>query len=293
MAFSDSDVVIHPLYNAGKPMYDLAIVRLPVTSKYPAIGIAGTGLLHGVSSAVAGYGYTGVLSPTGTPMIGGFPSVLQTANIPVVDPTLCSQLWGPLYNASQHTCAGTWTGVVDSCVGDSGGPLALVDSNGKPIALGSIVSFGSGCAQYGAYGVYTRVVTFLGWIKSVVPNLPALKQITAAIEPSAGEMVCTHAVMATSAPTVVLDCGVNTIASIKLSSFTNQASPCGAPGSGPAVPTLTTLKSGNRAECPVINTAACVGKQFCIVSVPPNKCVGAPAYVVAATCGTAKTAMVI
>lgn len=293
IAFGDSDVTVHPLYKAGTPMYDLALVRLSVASKYPAIPIAGAGLLHGASAVVAGYGYTGVLSPTGTPMIGGFPASLQVANIPIVDPTLCSQLWGPLYNASQHTCAGSWIGDVDSCVGDSGGPMALLDPNGKAVALASVVSYGSGCAQYGTYGVYTRVVTFLGWIKSVVPNLPAYKQITAAIAPPAGDSVCTHAVMSLPTPTVVMDCGLNTIASIKLSSYTNQAYPCGAPGSGSATPTLAALKAGNRADCPVINTAACVGKQFCIVSVPPAKCTGSLAYVVSAACGTAKTTMVM
>ena len=222
ISFTKSDVTIHPLYRAGTPSYDLALVRLSVASKYPSIPIAGAGLLHGASSVVAGYGYTGVLSPTGAPSTSGFPTTLQFANIPVVDPTLCSQLWGPLYNASQHTCAGSWTGAVDSCVGDSGGPLAIVDPNGKAIALGSVVAFGSGCAQYGSYGVYTRVFSFIGWIKSVVLDLPAIKQITAAIEPSAGETVCSHAIMTSTTPTVVLDCGLNTIATVKLSAYTNQ-----------------------------------------------------------------------
>ena len=222
ISFTKSDVTIHPLYRAGTPSYDLALVRLSVASKYPSIPIAGAGLLHGASSVVAGYGYTGVLSPTGAPSGSGFPTTLQFANIPVVDPTLCSQLWGSIYNGSQHTCAGSWTGAVDSCVGDSGGPLAIVDPNGKAIALGSVVAFGSGCAQYGSYGVYTRVYSFIGWIKSVVLDLPAIKQITAAIEPSAGETICSHAIMTSTTPTVVLDCGLNTIATVKLSAYTNQ-----------------------------------------------------------------------
>ena len=49
-------------------------------------------------------------------------------------------------------CAGVEAGGKDSCQGDSGGPI--VDSSTTLVGL---VSWGEGCAEAGAPGVYTRV----------------------------------------------------------------------------------------------------------------------------------------
>lgn len=51
-------------------------------------------------------------------------------------------------------------------LGDSGGPMiAFDDSTEIPILIG-IVSWGIGCAEPGAPGVYARVQTALDWIYS-------------------------------------------------------------------------------------------------------------------------------
>ncbi|XP_040578710.1 chymotrypsinogen A [Lepeophtheirus salmonis] len=51
----------------------------------------------------------------------------------------------------------------DSCAGDSGGPLILPE-DGRCTIVG-IVSYGVGCANAFHAGVYTRVTSFLFWIK--------------------------------------------------------------------------------------------------------------------------------
>ena len=48
----------------------------------------------------------------------------------------------------QHLCAAT-PGVVDACVGDSGGPLDCFDTKRKKYSLSGIVSFGKNCADKG------------------------------------------------------------------------------------------------------------------------------------------------
>jgi secreted trypsin-like serine protease len=67
-------------------------------------------------------------------------------------------------------CAGLELGGRDSCQGDSGGPLVARDRGGCPYQVG-IVSWGAGCADREAYGVYTRVSHYADWIQRQVGAL--------------------------------------------------------------------------------------------------------------------------
>ncbi|MEP9386684.1 serine protease [Mesorhizobium sp. KR9-304] len=66
-------------------------------------------------------------------------------------------------------CAGTTSGMRDSCNGDSGGPLFVEKADG--VEQIGIVSWGEGpmdaaaaCGHENAYGVYTRVANYKDWI---------------------------------------------------------------------------------------------------------------------------------
>lgn len=48
----------------------------------------------------------------------------------------------------------------DSCIGDSGGPLQLINDPSKPSTVVGVVSFGLGCLTLP--GLYTRVAYYLG-----------------------------------------------------------------------------------------------------------------------------------
>ena len=58
----------------------------------------------------------------------------------------------------------------DSCKGDSGGPLAFEEEDGKYTQIG-IVSWGDTCGKTGKLDVYTRVNTLLSWVKQHVQGI--------------------------------------------------------------------------------------------------------------------------
>ena len=61
----------------------------------------------------------------------------------------------------------------DSCSGDSGGPLMVLDNSGTGTLLqAGITSWGTsaGCAAAGIAGVYTRVSRYIPWINSIMQH---------------------------------------------------------------------------------------------------------------------------
>ncbi|XP_052842741.1 melanization protease 1-like isoform X2 [Drosophila gunungcola] len=93
--------------------------------------------------------------------------VLQILELNELDPSECNNALWTRINESQ-ICAGHSIG--DTCVGDSGGPLAhrlYMSGQVRYVQLG-IVSFGS--AECRSPGVYTRVSSYIDWILKVVNN---------------------------------------------------------------------------------------------------------------------------
>lgn len=91
---------------------------------------------------------------------------LQQVDLPIVERSECTAIYPERVHANQ-LCAGYTQGTRDSCEGDSGGPL-VVPGGPTGWTQAAIVSWGDGCAQSNAYGVYTRVAPYIDWIQRVV-----------------------------------------------------------------------------------------------------------------------------
>ncbi|XP_057375476.2 transmembrane protease serine 11D-like [Daphnia carinata] len=91
-------------------------------------------------------------------------SVLQQAAVRILDNSQCKKQYQGENDIVDHMlCAAAPN--TDSCQGDSGGPLLVQAAPESPWVQAAIVSYGIGCADQRYPGVYTRVTSFLPWIR--------------------------------------------------------------------------------------------------------------------------------
>jgi secreted trypsin-like serine protease len=186
------DIIPHPKYEpdkTGSMDNDIALIKLsrPVTSK-DGINVRPISLIAKDSKedmtpavpTVIGWG--NILGSSIKDQDAPFqrPEVLQEVDLPLVSSNVCDRSLKQVLKeeagqdlppyikiiSDNMLCAGFPEGGKDSCQGDSGGPLFV--SNGNGFTQVGVVSFGLGCAQPKAYGVYTKVKNYYDWIKGYV-----------------------------------------------------------------------------------------------------------------------------
>lgn len=146
------DVWVNPGYDRWTNDGDVAVVTLerplPRSDVLPLATEADQDVVRpGTAARVFGWGDT-----TGR---GDLSGILRAAPVTVLRDGVCEQAYPGsaegTYDAGSMLCAGEIEGGRDACQGDSGGPLV---AGGR---LVGVVSWGSGCAEAGRPGVYTRV----------------------------------------------------------------------------------------------------------------------------------------
>lgn len=122
-------------------------------------------------------GKLGVVTGWGLTESGEYADVLSEAVLPVVQNEKCQEAYEragvPLTVSEAMFCAGHANATSDACSGDSGGPMVFLDdavTTERRWILEGVVSWGSpsGCAVANQYGGFTRVFSFLPWIRQFV-----------------------------------------------------------------------------------------------------------------------------
>ena len=150
-----SQIIIHPNYNGWTLHSDIALLRLANATTAMPISLETLTYVPGDAATVIGWGYTAEDDPSSAS------DVLMQVDVPMVSDEQCHAAYDDWITETM-ICAGE--AGVDSCAGDSGGPLMLPGGSTGWAQVG-IVSWGDGCAREGYPGVYTKVALFGEWIQ--------------------------------------------------------------------------------------------------------------------------------
>jgi secreted trypsin-like serine protease len=148
------DVSYDPSYDPNATSHDVAYLVLQSPSTQQTIQIAGPDeaavWAPGTVEDISGWGSTSE--------VGGTVDTLRAASVPIVSDSTCGSplIYGSEFQPATMVCAGYLAGGVDTCYGDSGGPLEAPLEGGGYRLVG-ITSWGYGCAEPNAPGVYTRI----------------------------------------------------------------------------------------------------------------------------------------
>lgn len=176
-----TNIIVHPDYDNTNdlPPNDIALLELATAIDAPVVNLfpGETENYNGMDSYIAGWGATRFASVNDA----DYPDQLQEAAVPLVPLARCNSIvsYQGLVTERQ-VCAGFIRGGTDTCAGDSGGPLFIIE-DGEIIQMG-ITSFGNDCALPNFYGIYTSVSHFLPWLSSYIdvpfqdPELIARRQ---------------------------------------------------------------------------------------------------------------------
>lgn len=203
-------LTVHPKFDPYYVSNDLAILKLkePVGVTPIDLALSSDAALYagGTSATVIGYGKTDPRTPI-------LPFVLQEANIPLASDQTCMNELGRYFNPATQLCAGvkassaTSGDGIDSCNGDSGGPLFVSDGIGGHKQVG-VVSWGMGyCANEKTRGVYSKIMANDAFVTSfpMAKPLPEGSQILSAPQnPTVGSILtCTASTFYGDAPTQI------------------------------------------------------------------------------------------
>ncbi|KAL1421223.1 hypothetical protein MTO96_023201 [Rhipicephalus appendiculatus] len=158
-----AEAIAHPEYDPETVDMDLALLRLrSAVTLGPYVLPAclpeqGDTPPRGELFTILGWGKLSKRHANGS-------DLLHQAQVPLVPQSECRTVYADYLISDNMLCAGYRRGRIDSCAGDSGGPLLARDGRGRWTVYG-VTSFGEGCARQGRFGIYAKVANAARWLR--------------------------------------------------------------------------------------------------------------------------------
>ncbi|KFB42205.1 AGAP006120-PA-like protein [Anopheles sinensis] len=159
----------HPRYDKKTVDNDVALLKLPREVEpsnfigYACLPMRYQALPTGHTCTIIGWGKKRHNDEAGT-------DILHEAEVPIVPNERCRAVYHDYTITKNMFCAGHKRGRIDTCAGDSGGPLLCRDASklNNPWTIYGITSFGDGCGKQNKFGIYTKVPNYVDWVWSVI-----------------------------------------------------------------------------------------------------------------------------
>ncbi|XP_022656804.1 plasma kallikrein-like [Varroa destructor] len=154
---------VHPEYDVETVDNDIALLQLETPLVFNnfvgAACLPDAPLSAGARGTILGWGKLSDQAVNGS-------EILQEAQVPVIPQPECRDVYSEYFVSQNMLCAGYRRGRIDSCAGDSGGPLLVQNNKTKRWTVQGITSFGEGCGQ--RPGIYARVANYVSWIRETI-----------------------------------------------------------------------------------------------------------------------------
>ncbi|EFA05682.2 collagenase isoform X1 [Tribolium castaneum] len=160
------EVLIHEDFDFATLQNDIALIKLPTDLEFneniKPIALDEDGLPPGTSATISGWGH----SSHDDVQNFNLTSVLQYAEVPVIDNKECEQIYGPDVVTSSVVCTKNPNSVKGPCLHDGGAPLVIINAETKnPIHVGIFSFVGDSACEKNYPAGYTRTAAFRNWIK--------------------------------------------------------------------------------------------------------------------------------
>ncbi|KAJ1526258.1 hypothetical protein ONE63_009413 [Megalurothrips usitatus] len=162
-------VTVHPAYKTRSHYHDLAVVRIErvrFSERVRPACLYTKPAAPDVGMVATGWGVTDIdqLDQTSEVLMK---ALMDQVALPRCNASFARSMSSRLARGVQpeQLCARGSNGVADTCLGDSGGPLQVLEKDKDLYSIVGVTSFGQLC---GGLGVYVRVASYLDWIENIV-----------------------------------------------------------------------------------------------------------------------------
>jgi secreted trypsin-like serine protease len=180
-----SELIRFPGYSDPARGKDIALLRLTQPLELDGERVAAVAIAddRAVAAGLTNPGVMATVTGWGALFFGGpLPDSLQAVQVPLVSNREAQASYSNERITDDQIGAGyLGVGGKDSCQGDSGGPLVVRDTSDGRVVLAGVVSWGYGCADANAPGMYARVSSFAAWIAAETGGAPRAVEVNLVI----------------------------------------------------------------------------------------------------------------